>query len=67
MRTLLARVGLRYNGKTNDRGAQTERRGLAGPVRRLLGGYTSPAVYLFAAPQPDRWHSQELAAARLTR
>jgi hypothetical protein len=25
-------------------GAQTERRGLAGPVRYLLGGETSPAL-----------------------
>jgi hypothetical protein len=26
-------------------GAQTERRGLAGPVRDLLGGETSPAAF----------------------
>jgi hypothetical protein len=28
-------------------GAQTERRGLAGPVRDLLGGETSPAAFVF--------------------
>src|SRR5215510_1869834 len=41
-------VGLRYNEETKDRGAQTGRRGLAGPVRTLLGGRASPAV-LFPA------------------
>jgi hypothetical protein len=30
--------GLRYNGDGNHPGAQTERRGDAGPVRGLLGG-----------------------------
>ena len=28
-------------------GAQTERRGLAGPVRDLLGGETSPAALFY--------------------
>jgi hypothetical protein len=36
--------GLQYSEKTNVLGAQTERRGLAGPVRDLLGGETSPAA-----------------------
>jgi hypothetical protein len=38
--------GLRYNGKASAAGAQTERRGVAGPVRDLLGGETSPAALL---------------------
>jgi len=37
--------GLRYNEKAIYPGAQTERRGLAGPVRDLLGGETSPAAF----------------------
>jgi hypothetical protein len=37
-------AGPRYNKKAIDPGAQTERRGLAGPVRDLLGGETSPAA-----------------------
>ena len=41
---LLSRAGLRYNEKAIGLGAQTERRGVAGPVRDLLGGETSPAV-----------------------
>jgi hypothetical protein len=45
---LLSGVGLRYNGKDSSPGAQTERPGVAGPVRVLLGGCTSPADYLFA-------------------
>jgi hypothetical protein len=32
----------------NAAGAQTERRGEAGPGRVLLGGETSPAAYLLA-------------------
>src|SRR5262249_20196306 len=40
---LVARYGLRYNGGALP-GAQTERRGGAGPVRALLGGVTSPAA-----------------------
>src|SRR6516164_8878996 len=38
--------GLRYNDKTSAIGAQTERRGMAGPGRDLLGGETSPAALL---------------------
>jgi hypothetical protein len=39
--------GLRYNDNATGSvpGAQTERRGLAGPVRDLLGGETSPAAF----------------------
>jgi hypothetical protein len=37
---------LRYNESAIDPGAQTERRGDAGPVRALLGGETSPAAFL---------------------
>jgi hypothetical protein len=33
-----------YNAEASAIGAQTERRGLAGPVRDLLGGETSPAA-----------------------
>ena len=36
---LLQRFCLRYNGKVSVPGAQTERRGEAGPVRDLLGGW----------------------------
>jgi hypothetical protein len=35
---LLEGGGLRYNGNGDPSGAQTERRGGAGPVRGLLGG-----------------------------
>jgi hypothetical protein len=35
---LLEASGLRYNGDGDYPGAQTERRGGAGPVRSLLGG-----------------------------
>jgi hypothetical protein len=35
---LLSRAGLRYNENAIAISAQTERRGLAGPVRDLLGG-----------------------------
>jgi hypothetical protein len=35
---LLSATGLRYNDKAIAAGAQTERRGGAGPVRGLLGG-----------------------------
>jgi hypothetical protein len=35
---LLSRPGLRYNSKAVVPGAQTERRGGAGPVSALLGG-----------------------------
>jgi hypothetical protein len=37
--SLLFQVGLRYNENATDPGAQTERRGAAGPVRDLLGGW----------------------------
>ena len=37
------RAGLRYNEKATDPGAQTERRGEAGPVSALLGSEGSPA------------------------
>jgi hypothetical protein len=38
MMFLLSGAGLQYNEKTIAAGAQTERRGLAWPVRDLLGG-----------------------------
>src|SRR5262245_22559505 len=38
--------GLRYNDGANTPGAQTERRGEAGPVRVLLGGGHAPAAFL---------------------
>jgi hypothetical protein len=41
-------VGPRYNEKANRPGAQTKRRGEAGPVRDLLGGETSPADFKLA-------------------
>jgi hypothetical protein len=41
---LLSESGLRQNETAIGIGAQTERRGLAGSVRDLLGGETSPAV-----------------------
>jgi hypothetical protein len=43
---LLLGSGLPYNGKTIAVGAQTERRGGAGPGRDLLGGETFPAAVL---------------------
>jgi hypothetical protein len=42
---LLEGSGLRYKEHAIDPGAQTERRGEAGPVRDLLGGETSPAAW----------------------
>jgi hypothetical protein len=51
MMFLLSRAGLRpIQGKGHRIGAQTERRGLVGPVKDLLGGETSPADYFFATP-----------------
>src|SRR5260370_20249327 len=47
---LLSEAGLRYNADALYPGAQSERQGLAGPVRDLLGGETSPAAFVF---QPD--------------
>src|SRR5439155_16750448 len=38
--------GLRYNERANDPGAQTERRGEAGPVSVLLRGWDSPAAFV---------------------
>jgi hypothetical protein len=40
---------LRYNDNTIVAGAQTERRGGAGPVRGLLGGKTSPTAFPIAS------------------
>jgi hypothetical protein len=45
MMYLLSGVGLHYNEKANDPGAQTERRGGAGPVSVLLRGWDSPAAF----------------------
>jgi hypothetical protein len=42
----LSGAGLRYNDNAIGLGAQTERRGLGGPVRDLLGGETSLAAFL---------------------
>src|SRR5262245_30251796 len=44
MSRLLDRIGLRYNEKAIVAGAQTERRGEAGPVRVLLRGWDAPAA-----------------------
>jgi hypothetical protein len=45
MGVLLSGAGLRYNEKAIAIGAQTERRGEAGPGRDLLGSETSPAAF----------------------
>jgi hypothetical protein len=45
-RSPVAKTGLRYNDKAITFGAQTERRGDAGPVRVLLGGGYAPAALL---------------------
>jgi len=37
--------GLLAGGLSNDIGAQTERRGVAGPVGGLLGGKDPPAAF----------------------
>jgi hypothetical protein len=42
---LLGRIGLRYNEEANAPGAQTKRRGEAGPVSVLLRGWDSPADF----------------------
>jgi hypothetical protein len=39
-------LGPRYNEKANDPGAQTERRGDAGPVSVLIRGCDSPAAFV---------------------
>jgi hypothetical protein len=44
---LFSRTGLRYNEKTIVPGAQTERRGGAGPVGDLLGGEAPSAAFRF--------------------
>jgi hypothetical protein len=49
----LKRVGLRYNAKAIGSGAQTERRGEAGPVRVLLGGGHVPATLLASLLQRE--------------
>src|SRR5262249_2800350 len=43
-------------------GAQTERRGGAGPVRGLLGGKASPAAFQKATRTSTRWKSRSLIA-----
>jgi hypothetical protein len=45
MMLLLSGTGLRYNENAIAAGAQTERRGLAGPVGDLLGGENPPAAF----------------------
>src|SRR5207237_1099738 len=45
---------LQYNDKAITPGAQTERRGEAGPVRVLLGGGHAPAAFLITEPQRCR-------------
>jgi hypothetical protein len=45
MRFLLSEAGLRSNDSAIRRGAQTERRGGAGPGKDLLGDETSPAAF----------------------
>src|SRR5262245_66599401 len=40
-------MGLRYNENAIAVGAQTERRGLAGPVSFLLRGWDSPAAFIY--------------------
>src|SRR5437588_481711 len=45
MMHLLLGSGLRYHEKANGPGAQTERRGEAGPVWVLLRGWDSPAAF----------------------
>jgi hypothetical protein len=42
---LLAKASLRYHGRRYTPGAQTERRGEAGPVRDLRGGMAAPATF----------------------
>src|SRR5262249_40179863 len=46
---LLSGCGLRYNEETSNPGAQTERRGEAGPVRVLLRGWDAPAAFRLIA------------------
>jgi hypothetical protein len=41
-------------------GAQTERRGLTGPVRDLLGGETSPADFLLEGDLNHRGHREQI-------
>ena len=45
MMCLLSGTGLRYNEKATVPGAQTERRGEAGPMSVLLRGWDSPAAF----------------------
>ena len=53
---LLLGTGLCYNEKANAPGAQTERQGLVGPVRDMLGGLTSPANFEFTSlPSSMGW------------
>jgi hypothetical protein len=45
--------GLRYDDVAIHPGAQTERRGVAGPGRDLLGGETSPTALIFSVQRHD--------------
>ena len=54
MMRLLSRTGLRYNDDAIVAGAQTERRGVAGPVSVLLRGGNSPAAAILVSFAPLR-------------
>src|SRR5262249_16613712 len=56
---ILSESGLRFNGNGTLPGAQTERRGGAGPVRGLLGGKASPAALVVLA-SPILWRGSSL-------
>jgi hypothetical protein len=64
MFVLLSDGGLQYNENAIGPGAQTERRGLAGPVRDLLGGETSPAVFCSSLFMWDGFSNRPSAPGR---
>jgi hypothetical protein len=53
MMLLLSRTGLRYKEKNIASGAQTERRGVSGPGRDLLGDDTSPTASALEKSRSD--------------
>src|SRR5262249_39973896 len=63
---LLRKIGLRYDARASGPGAQTERRGEAGPVRLRPGGGPAPAAVLAAAPSccPVGWSAAGGARTR---
>jgi len=57
--------GLQYNGRDNAAGAQTERRGGAGPVRGLLGGKDRTGRFIRGSEVSRHLSPQPLAVRQI--